>query len=503
MTTYTKDIFISYAHLDNQPLTPGEDGWITRFHATLQALLNMRLGHPSQIWRDDKLQGNDVFSDEIMSQFNDTAVLLSVLTPRYLNSEWCTREITEFCALAEQGGGIVFDNKARVFKVLKTPVETEDTLPTVAKEVLGYEFFAYEDEVPLELDPAYGEEYGQAFKRKVAQLASDLSKLLKHLESKQGETPPKKDDDSIAVYLAECGYDQRESREILAGELRQHGYRILPNRPMPRDETEYINAVTAMLEQCAFSIHLVGNIYGAVPDGPSQKSVMELQNELAVSKCVASPENFKRIIWLPQGSSSENAQQQAFIDALHQEAMTQFGADLVTTDMESLKSAVHTALHELTQPEETIAEIEVTASSDRILVYLICDQKDRKATVPIRKYLREQNIEVAIPAFEGDAAAVRQHHLQLIKQCDAVLLFYGEGDESWKRSFDMELKKLHGYRGDRPLMANFTYLSEPRTADKEDMIDMEEPDLIHGFSEFNANSMSDFIKNLPGAMEIA
>ena len=116
--------------------------------------------------------------------------------------------------------------------------------------------------------------------------------------------------------------------------------------------------------------------------------------------------------------------------------------------------------------------------------------------MPLRKYLREQGIEVAIPAFEGDAAAVRQNHLQLVKQCDALLLFYGAGDESWKRSFDMELKKLPGYRVDQPLLAYSTYLSEPRTPDKEDLIDMEEPDLILGFAEFDPDFLSNFVQNL-------
>ena len=99
---FAKHLFISYAHIDNQPLTPEQQGWITRFHATLEALLSMRMGGKAQIWRDEKLQGNDVFADEIVDQFAQTAVLVSVLTPRYLNSEWCTKEVAEFCKSAEQ-----------------------------------------------------------------------------------------------------------------------------------------------------------------------------------------------------------------------------------------------------------------------------------------------------------------------------------------------------------------------------------------------------------------
>ena len=93
MASFKSDVFISYAHIDNQPLTPEHQGWISRFHASLEALLSMRLGQTAKIWRDDKLQGNDVFCDEIVDQFAQCAVLVSVLTPRYLNSDWCTREI--------------------------------------------------------------------------------------------------------------------------------------------------------------------------------------------------------------------------------------------------------------------------------------------------------------------------------------------------------------------------------------------------------------------------
>ena len=63
------------------------------------------MGGKAKIWRDEKLQGNDVFADEIVAQFKQTAVLVSIVTPRYLNSDWCTREVREFCQSAQQTGG--------------------------------------------------------------------------------------------------------------------------------------------------------------------------------------------------------------------------------------------------------------------------------------------------------------------------------------------------------------------------------------------------------------
>src|ERR1044072_8979169 len=94
---FAKHVFISYAHLDNQQLTPDQHGWVSRFHASLEAMLRVRLGHKAAICRDGKLAGNDVFAEEIVAQFPETAILVSIVTPRYIESEWCTREVREFC----------------------------------------------------------------------------------------------------------------------------------------------------------------------------------------------------------------------------------------------------------------------------------------------------------------------------------------------------------------------------------------------------------------------
>ena len=130
---------------------------------------------------------------------------------------------------------------------------------------------------------------------------------------------------------------------------------------------------------------------------------------------------------------------------------------------------------------------------------LFRSEKDRKATVPLRKYCRSQGFDVAIPAFEGNAAAIREAHQALLTSCDAVVLFYGAGDEAWKRTTDNEIKKIPGYRGGRPLLAQYTLLAAPKTSDKEDLIDLEEPNLIVGLDDFADASMKEFVQAMNGA----
>jgi hypothetical protein len=143
--SFENHLFISYAHIDNQPLAEGLKGWVDTLHERLAIRLAQLLGKPPKIWRDRKLAGNDIFNDVIVIELSKTAILLSVLSPRYLQSPACRGEINDFFRLAAQGGGIRVDEKHRVFKVVKTYVAREEHPPEL-RDLLGYEFY--------HLDPA-------------------------------------------------------------------------------------------------------------------------------------------------------------------------------------------------------------------------------------------------------------------------------------------------------------------------------------------------------------
>jgi len=495
MPAFENHLFISYAHLDNEPLTPEQQGWITRFHASLSALLSMRLGRKAEIWRDGKLTGNDIFGDEIVAQFPKTALLMSVLSPRYVKSDWCPREVREFCKVTEQSGGARWENKSRIIKVIKTPVENEEALPAFMAGMTGYPFYVMDDDqTPLELDPAYGPGFAQQYNVKIAKLAFEVAKTLEKMESASPEQAAAATmDDKPTIYLAECSYDRRPDRETLETELRRLGYSTLPDESLPRREDDYVAAVARLLEKCKLSIHLVGSAYGGVPDGPAQKSEAIIQNELAIQR--AKSGSLKRLIWLPEGTSSQNADQQAFINNLHQNSEFQFGADLVTSELEPFKAAIQAALVKLEAPAAPVsAPLEGEQAGRQ--VYLICDERDRPATVPLRKFLKSNGHEPKMPVFEGCAADVRKIHQDLLSECDAVLVFYGAGDEAWKRTVDNDLKAAIAYRCGRPLLARYTFLSAPLNNDKQDLVDVGEPNLINGLSGFSESIIMPFVSVL-------
>lgn len=91
------EIFISYAHLDDLSPVEGRPGWVSNLHRALEIRVAQLLGEKARIWRDPKLQGNDYFSDTLLQLLPKSEVLLSVFSPRYGKSEWCRRELEEFC----------------------------------------------------------------------------------------------------------------------------------------------------------------------------------------------------------------------------------------------------------------------------------------------------------------------------------------------------------------------------------------------------------------------
>jgi len=493
---YEMDLFISYAHLDDRPLTRQQQGWVSQFHESLENALGY-CGHKAAIWRDQKLAGNDIFNKEILEQLAKAAILVSVLSPAYVASEYCRKEVEEFYKAAEQNGKITVGNKSRIIKVIKRPLESEEHLPAFMKqkEIEGYQFYKLENDNPLELDPAWGTDLAQEYARRVLKLANDIAQLIDRMRgaapSVASVSSPKP-----SVYLAQCSRDRKDARDALLTELQLLGYNVFPAEPLPMEEEAFRSEVSRLLSQCSLSIHLVGTSYGAIPDGPCQKSVVVLENELAAKRSKTG--GLLRIIWLPDGTAAGSPEQQQFIEALRRDRETQFGADLISDGLETLKGQIHSALRKL-EGRELQREKPLRRQPGTRLVYLICDKKDREATRGLRKRLRDSGFDIEIPVFEGDAATVREANKETLAQCNAAILFYGVGDEIWMRTVENDLRKGSAYRDARPPVLSFTYIAGPATDDKRDMIELEDPNVINGLEGLQEVAVESLLEALQQA----
>jgi hypothetical protein len=178
------DIYIGYTHRDDLVLAEGQPGWVSQFHRSLETRVGQLLGRAPRICRDSKIQANDMFLSDFFDRLHRVAVFVSVLTPISAKSDWFHRELQEFCDAASAQGGIHVGDKARLFKVIKTPVSRE-LQPDELQALIGYEFF--------EIDPhtskvrelyAVGEPTAQTqFWMRVDDLAHDIAAVLADLPS--------------------------------------------------------------------------------------------------------------------------------------------------------------------------------------------------------------------------------------------------------------------------------------------------------------------------------
>src|SRR5262245_27129670 len=139
---YNNDVFISYSHIDNQPFGDPGGGWVDIFHEHLQNFVNVHVGRRTNVWRDRRLTGAEILSDEIEQQLRSSAVLVSVISPGYLQSEWCNRELVGFTKAAQERGNLRVGNLQRVVKALRLPVD-RSKLPSLLDDVLGGQFIMW------------------------------------------------------------------------------------------------------------------------------------------------------------------------------------------------------------------------------------------------------------------------------------------------------------------------------------------------------------------------
>lgn len=466
---FENDIFVSYAHIDDQPLVEGQKGWISSFHRVLEIRLGQLLGRQPRIWRDPKLQGNDVFADRLVERLPRVAIIASIVSPRYLKSDWCMRELREFQKASAASGGMRIGNKVRVFKIVKTPVPIEQQISEF-QDVLGYEFYTVDPDSgrARELSQTGDPESQRLYWAKLDDLAHDMAELLESIEegAEEAAAPASSASERVTVYLAETTYDLREQRDAVRREIQGYDAVVLPDRPLPVVGPECVEMVREQLARAAFSIHLIGRNYGIVPDGEKRSTVV-LQNDLAIERSAAG--DFGRLIWLPEGLESEDERQVRFIDTLQTDARIQAGADILQTSLGDFKSAIHRRLRPPEPPKEEpepALQPSILDESPLKRIYLIYDQRDGEEPVAVTDYLFDQGFEVIQPVFEGDEAQVRRDHEENLSICDGVLLYYGAGNELWLRAKLREVQKSAAFGRKKPITAKAVLVGPPDTPTK-------------------------------------
>jgi hypothetical protein len=470
-TTRERDgrLFLSYAHVDNEPLLPGQKGWIDNFQYTLKVRLRQLLGEDPEIfWDRTSLRGHDVFGAVIETDLVRCAVLVPVVSPSYVNfdrSEWCRKELELFCAAAEKSGGVRLGDHSRIFKVMKTPVPHERQ-PDPLKGLLGYEFYRKDTVTGRVREFALQPELGAVdpeYIQKIDDLATDIRDFLDVLSARAASTRAAATAaaDRPVVYLAETTLDLTDERERVLRMLKQRGYTVLPDRPLPVAHGPALRQyVDECLRRASLAIHLVGPSYGAIPDGETA-SVIAIQNEIGAAR--SSDGSLARIIWIAPGIDSMDERQRSYTSRLSSDAVLQRGAEVVSCSLEEVETLVQDALRRPAPDQVSTQPLALK------YVYLVCDRQDLEAARMLCEELHtcSEQLEISLPLFDAPDEDARAHHKQSLTACEGVLVYVGAVPTSWLEMKKLELLKMDGYARARPVAAKAIYLGPPATPAKD------------------------------------
>ncbi|HET7113199.1 MAG TPA: TIR domain-containing protein [Pyrinomonadaceae bacterium] len=505
------DIFISYGHLDDEDPAGDVKGWVDLLVERLPRLVSNNLGYLPAVWRDDRsLRGNDLLTAAISEGVTTSLLLIPIVSPRYVQSDWCRRELEAFCQSEPPAGAPAF--RSRIFKVIKTPLlfHLAKKEPESLRELIGYSFYEMDGDMPVEFGaevvPNKDPRYWTALRR----LAWDVSNMLVTLKHAKDATtgplvmpapqanpsvtvtPPTAatNGDKKFVYLAETTSDLASERELVRDELKQRGYGVLPEEKLPSAELQQIQTVVNQaLARSVLSVHLIGKRYGSTPED-NPRSLVCIQDDLAAQHTAKDPD-FSRLLWMPQGLMTppleiSDERQKEFVTALQNRIGER--AELLQTSIEDLK----TRIVEKLSPSAKQAAAK-PARSKLKQVYLICENRDRSFIRPIKEFLFKQNIEV-ITWLDGETGrTLMDYHHKNLRECDAALVYFGNGDEPWVRKNLEDLEKAYGYGREQDWAASAVYVGAPPNDQKEDFLTHLVPYVIRNYQSFDPNDLRDFV----------
>jgi hypothetical protein len=118
------DVFVSYAHADNE-IAEGSSakfGWVTTLAQNLNRGPNV---YKKDLFIDHRLKPGDDFSEDLIEKVANSRLLLILLSQNYIDSKWCGKELDHFIRTHAKDP----DKPTDVFVVELFPYETFERVP--------------------------------------------------------------------------------------------------------------------------------------------------------------------------------------------------------------------------------------------------------------------------------------------------------------------------------------------------------------------------------------
>jgi hypothetical protein len=430
---FKHDLFVSYAHFDNEEDAQGVR-WVSRFQLDLKNALRQRLGEDPEIFFDSRSFEASDHVDFLLDNARQSAVFVALFSPSYVAREFTIRELEAFCS----------DGSARPVAVVELlPVEEYRHPPLLQgrKRTSFWWRDRTEQDIPLRLTPKFNPEL---YNERLQILAHQLKKLLterRTVSGASGADAPRPQTavaaapaapaapvaaKAGAVLLAQTTDDLYDECERVRAHLEQFGLQVLPEGDYPQGGAEFADAFAADLQRSGVFVQLLGTFGSRKPPDLPQ-TYAQYQYETARAR------GLKILQW---------RRPDLVLDAVtHRDRSLLEGPEVIAVGLEEFKKEI---MRICAQPE---AKPEASVLDGHCHVFINADRSDKElADTLLKAFEEKKNCSAARPLFEGSAEDIVKDLEENLLNCGALLLLYGRAPPAWVRAQLLRYSKLESRR---------------------------------------------------------
>lgn len=427
--SYTYDIFISYAHLDNITAFHQDRGWIEQFFEDLRVSLAQRIGKLDAIkiwWDNKKLDGSILFDQSIESGIQHSAILLCLLSPGYMASEYCRKELDLFHKKAQQEpAGLKVGDRSRIINVLLYNIPYKEW-PDEFSGTTGFPFYQADSEEdwgnPMDIDVP-------AFRKGIHDLREALVNVIKQMNEVIAPSPPPPPSPQFTIYFGDVADSLRTVRKRTVTELEKEGYHIICDVPPPFEKEDHEKAVADKMAQTALHVHLLDQFPGREIE--EEESIWYPQKQVEIGLLSDKPQ----LIWMPAGTDIEIVEEESyktFLQELESGQRSPKKIEFIRGSKSELSQQIMALVEQLKKEQEQETTEAVHAAHPAVL--LDTHLSDQLYALEVGKSLLENGIQPYINPVEDDPRQNANTWDDRISRVNKLVFFYGKVTWEWVRS---------------------------------------------------------------------
>ena len=414
------DVFVSYAHVNNQIYSQNDKGWVSALISDLKICLNEKFGRPDScsVWIDNALKGHKPLTPEILEKVENSAVFVLILSTGYIASEWCMRELATFEKMYHIDSSSIF------------VVEYEDVegKPNILQDLKGYCFWYRDSQGQIctrgaPLQEMRDQKYYQAVNSLALELKQQIVALSKQHKIEKNDT----------VYIAPVPDNLIEERNKIITSLAQQNIATLPHNNNFSIKSN--KKMEEVLRQCSYFIQLLDqqNHYGI----PLDQYEIALEGKKPIQQ------------WRSDLLDLKDVEDDDHRSLLEEE----------TVMASNLATFTQTLINKLSPQEKTKKS---RPASNKSIVFINTGEEDYKLAKKVSKELVGRGYFCLLPIDFSEKARVsevRKHLNESLLYCDISLIIYADSPVTQIRKLLIHAWKMDSKR-EKPLETAICMLND-------------------------------------------